>query len=203
MKIIEIKIMKSVLSEGIGWSWPLFLIRCLIRKSSVFKNTHWAKEKSTESEFAKRLSIAAAIYLSLVEKIRKEKALELMREILIPVSVSEMEQNLDSSNISGKRGIDKLSAFWDSTRKGGVGQFNQETLIKLNRYVLHYQVTNCFFARFYQETGTPELTKLLCESDKEFWPKAFSDLKFHRGSSWENTIAYGKDHCEFIFEMKH
>lgn len=202
MKIKEIKIMKAVLSEEIGWSWPVFLIKCLIRKSSVFKNTHWATEKSAESEFAKRLSIAAAAYLNLIEKVGKEKALDMMRKILVPISVNEMEENLNSSNISDVSGIDKLSALRDSMRKGGVGQFNQETLIKQNSDVLHYQVTNCFFARFYQETGTPELTKLLCESDKEFWPKAFPDFQFHRGSSWENTIAYGKDHCEFIFEKK-
>ena len=32
MKIKETKIMKSVLSEEIGWSWPVFLINCLILK---------------------------------------------------------------------------------------------------------------------------------------------------------------------------
>jgi len=59
-----------------------------------------------------------------------------------------------------------------------------------------------YFQRFFTEVGTPELTKLFCDVDREFFPKAFPDFKFHRGSSWENTIAYGMDHCEFIFEKK-
>ena len=57
MKMEEFKIMKSVLSRELGWSWPLFLTGCWIRKRAIFRNTHWAKLKTTESEFAKRLSI--------------------------------------------------------------------------------------------------------------------------------------------------
>jgi hypothetical protein len=38
--------------------------------------------------------------------------------------------------------------------------------------------------------------------DRVFYEKAFPELLFHRGDSWENTIAYGKDHCDFIFELK-
>ena len=79
---------------------------------------------------------------------------------------------------------------------------SEKTDIKQDDNILHYEVRNCIFARFYKETGTPELTQLFCEVDKEFFPKAFPGIKFHRGDSWENTIAYGKDHCEFIFEKK-
>ncbi len=32
--------------------------------------------------------------------------------------------------------------------------------------------------------------------------EAFPDLEFTRGDSWENTIAFGKDHCEYILEVK-
>ena len=46
------------------------------------------------------------------------------------------------------------------------------------------------------------LGKLFCEVDREFFPEAFPDFRFHRGDSWDNTIAYGKDHCDFIFEKK-
>lgn len=53
----EFKIMKSFLGRELGWSWPLFLAGCWIRKMAIFHNTHWANLKTTESEFAKRLSI--------------------------------------------------------------------------------------------------------------------------------------------------
>lgn len=198
----EDKIIESVLSEEIGSSWTSFLDKCLIRSTVVFKDTHWAKEKRAESELAKRLSFGTATYLNLVEKLGKEKAFEIMRKILIPISISEQQQKLATLDLSDRRGMDRLMAFRESERKDGVGRFNQETFIKQSSDILHYQVTDCFYACFFQEAGTPELTKLLCESDREFYPKAFPDLEFHRGSSWENTIGCGKDHCEFIFEKK-
>jgi hypothetical protein len=55
---------------------------------------------------------------------------------------------------------------------------------------------------YVEETGTPELTQLFCEVDIEFFSQAFPEFKFHRGDSVENTVAYGKDHCDFIFEKK-
>jgi len=202
MEHTEIEIIESVLSEEIGSTWPSFLTECLNRQRGVLNNTHWAREKSEEAEFAERLSIAPAIYLNLVDKLGKERAFEMMRKILVPISVNEQEGHLNSLDISNKKGMDRLAAFWDFTVKDGVGKFNQEAIIKQNSNVLHYEVTSCFFARFYEETGTPELTKLFCDSDKEFYTKFFPDFEFHRGSSWENTIGYGKDRCTFIFEKK-
>ena len=200
MKIKEIKIIEFVLSKEIGWSWPLFLIKCLIRKRSVFNNTHWVNEKGPESEFANRLSASAAIYLNLKEKRGKERAFEIMKEMIVPIGCNEQWGNLKSLNIPHKKDMDRLLAFYDFMGKGGVGQFVQRTIIKQNDDIFRFQIRNCFFARFYEEAGTPELTQLFCEVDREFFPKAFPSLKFHRGDSWENTIAYGKDHCEFIFE---
>lgn len=202
MKCREIKIVSSVLSEEIGRSWSLFLIECLTKKGKVFNNTHWVKEEGPESEFAKRLSITVVLYTKLIKKIGKERAFETMRKIFVPIGCNEQRENLYSLDILNRGGMDRLLAFYDFMGEGGVGQFAQRTLIKQNDDILHYEVRNCFFARFYKETGMPELTKLFCEVDTEFFPEAFPNFKFHRGDSFENTIAYGKDHCTFIFEGK-
>jgi hypothetical protein len=50
--------------------------------------------------------------------------------------------------------------------------------------------------------GNGIIKKLSCEVDRRFFPEAFPGLIFHRGNSWEKTIVYGKDHCEFVFEKK-
>ena len=96
----------------------------------------------------------------------------------------------------------KLQAFYDAMGKGSVGQFVQRTVTEKNDRVLRFEVRNYFFNRFYQEIGTPELTQLFCEVDIEFFSRAFPEFKFHRGGSLENTVAYGKDHCDFVFEKK-
>ena len=136
MNIKEIQIIKSVSSKEIGWSWPLFIIKCLIRKRSVFNNTHWANEKGAESKFAKRLSISAAMFLNLKEKMIKERAFETMRKILVPIGCNEQWENLNSLDIPHKKGMDKLFAFYDFMGKGGVGQFVQRTLITVISLVL-------------------------------------------------------------------
>ena len=178
----------------------MFLLRCLVAKREVFSQTHWVNEASIESKFAKRLSISVSIYQQLMKIFGKGKAFEIMREILVPIGTKEQLENLDKWGVSQKIGMKKLLAFYDAVGKNGVGQFVKRTITKKDDNMLNFHVNNCFFYRFYQETGTPELTKLFCEVDIEFFSQAFPDFKFHRGGSPENTVAYGKDHCVFIFE---
>lgn len=125
-----------------------------------------------------------------------------MREILIPIGCNEQWNHLQSLGISNEEPMKRLRAFNDLMDKEGTPQFNKREYVEQSDNICHFVITRCIFKDFFTEAGTPELTKLFCEVDKEFFPKAFPDFKFHRGSSWENTIAYGRDHCEFIFEKK-
>jgi len=202
MRIREVRIIGSVLSEEIGWLWPTFFIRALIRKRSIFKSTHWAEQRGVEAEFANRLCISTSIYLGLVERLGKDRAFEVMRRILVPIGCEEQLDNVDSLGVADKRGMDRLRAFYDFMGKGGVGSFVERTIIRKSDDVFHYEVRRCFFDRFYRELGMPELTKLFCEVDTEFFAEAFPEFRFHRGDSLENTVAYGKDHCVFIFERR-
>lgn len=200
MKINEIKIITSVLSREVGSGWPLILVKSLTRKRQVFNSTHWANEESIESEFARRLSISAAIYLNLLERTGEEKAFDIVRKILVPIGCDEQMNNLNTLNVSNRPSMEKLLTFYDFMGAGGVGQFVERKLIQKDENRLHYEVRNCFFHRFYQQVGVPELTKLFCEVDEQFFPRAFPDFKFHRGSSPQNTVAYGRDRCVFVFD---
>jgi hypothetical protein len=161
MRTEEFKVMKSVLSKEMGWSWLPFFVKCLIRKRSVFKKTHWTNEKSDESEFAKRLAISAALYLQLMEKMSKEKAFEITEKIIVPIGCNEQINNVHSLKVSGKEPMEQLLVFYGFMGIGGVGRFVNRTIIDVNKNLLHYEVRNCFFARFYNEAGTPELKALL------------------------------------------
>jgi len=202
MKFSEINIIKRVLEKELGLSWLPLLIECQVEKGRIFKQTHWAKETGIESTFAKRLSISTAIYRELLKRFGRDKAFEMVREILVPIGTKEQLDNLDRWSVSQKSGMEKLLVFYDAVGKGGIGQFVHRTVTEKNNGVLRFEVRNCFFKRFYEETGTPELTQLFCEVDIEFFFQAFPEFKFHRGDSLENTMAYGKDHCDFIFEKK-
>lgn len=202
MKPGEFGIVMRVLAKELGPSWPTTLIPAQMKTGGVFRETHWAKETGVEAEFARRLSISAALYRGLLKKLDRDRAFGIMRGILVPIGTAEQLDNLDRWGVSPKTGMEKLLAFNYAMGKGGVGQFVQRTITEKSDSVLSFQVRNCLFKRFYDETGTPELTRLFCEVDIEFFAQAFPDFNFHRGSSLENTVAYGKDHCEFVFEKK-
>ena len=202
MKIEEIKIAKSVLRRNVGWLWAIFLIKCLFRKKSIFNRSHWSKSGGAESEFVKRFSFASAVYLELQAEFGKEKAFEIMKEILIPVGCNEQWKHFQSLEVIDKKPMEQLMEFNDLMDRKGAPQFNKRKYIKQDDNICHFVITRCIFKDFFTEVGTLELTKLFCDVDREFFPKAFPDFKFHRGSSWENTIAYGMDHCEFIFEKR-
>ena len=202
MKTKEVKIINSVLSKEIGWSWPLFLVKSLVRGNAIFKKTHWAEVKDRESVFVKRFSLACAVYVGLLEKVGKEKAFAVVRNILVPIGLNEQWNHLNSLRLSEYTGMARLMAFNDLMDKKGAPQFNRREYVKQNTNICHFIITRCVFYDFFTEAGTPELTKLFCEVDREFFPEAFPDFSFGRGNSWENTIAYGKDHCDFIFEKK-
>lgn len=202
MRIREMRVIGSVLREEIGSLWPIFFVRALRRKRSISKSTPWAEQKGVEAEFANRLCMSAAIYIGLVERLGKDRAFEVMRRILVPIGCEEQLDNVDSLGVADRRGMDRLWASYDFMGKGGVGSFVERTIIRNSDDVFHYEVRGCFFDRFYREVGMPELTKLFCEVDTEFFAEAFPELRFHRGDSLENTVAYGEDHCVFIFERR-
>jgi hypothetical protein len=105
-------------------------------------------------------------------------------------------------NKSRMHAMEQLMEFNDLMDRKGAPQFNKRKYIRQDDSICHFVITRCIFEDFFAEVGTPELTKLFCDLDREFFPKAFPDFKFHRGSSWKNIIAYGMDHCEFLYSRR-
>ena len=165
MKIREVKIIKYVLIKEIGWSWPLFLVRCLIRANAIFRKTHWAEAKSRESEFVKRFSLACAVYVGLGRKMCKEKAFRVMRNILVPIGCNEQWNHLNSLHVSEGTAMVRLMAFNNLMDKNGAPQFNKREYVKQNNNICHFIITRCVFYDFFTEADTPELTRLFCEVD--------------------------------------
>ena len=198
----EFNQIKSVLSKEIGWLWLILLLKCMIKKRSIFNKTRWKENRNDEAKFVKRLSLASAMYLELQNMFDENKAFRIMRKILIPIGCEEMWKYLKSLNLKSKSPMEKLMAFNDLMGKKGVSKFNKVEYIRKDENTCHFVIKRCIFRDFFTEAGTPELTKIFCEVDRVFFPKVFPEFKFHRNGSWKNTIAYGKDHCEFVFESK-
>lgn len=95
-----------------------------------------------------------------------------------------------------------MMAFHDLMDEKGAPRFNTRIYKDKTESCCHFVITRCVLKDFFAEVGAPELTKFFCEVDRRFFTEAFPDFNFHRGDSWENTIAYGKPECEFIFDKK-
>jgi hypothetical protein len=201
MKTKEIKITGTVLSQEIGRSWPAFLVKCLLRKKSVFEKNHRAAVKGAESELMSSLSLVIAVYSELQVKLGREKALEIMRKIIIPIGYNKVLKLLQPLRSVHKDPMELLVSYLELVDQKGVGRFAEREM-NHDGNTCHRVVTKCPFYGFFAEAGTPEITGLFCEVDNEFYSKEFPEFRFHRNGSWENTIAYGKDHCEFVFERK-
>ena len=202
MKAKEGLIAYRVLRGEFGWAWPIVLIQSLKRKNELFRNTQWSKAKGEEAEFVKRLPLVSAFYLELVCKSDAEKAINMMRRVIVPIGLNESMKGFRTIKNNYKTPMEHLIHYLDYVDEKGAGRFCNREYPKKNHHVCHRVVTKCPFHGFFSEVGTPELTQLFCEVDRVFYEKAFPELLFHRGDSWENTIAYGKDHCDFIFELQ-
>ena len=200
MKLSEIRIIRSILGKVIGRIWFLFVLSCLRKARSLFKNTKWGLEHGPEAQFVKRLTLAAAIYKELTVKFGKETAFDIVQRIVVKIGFEE--QSANASQMSGiwDTEFSRLDAFHELMDEKGGPRFNTRTFLQRDDNLCHFRVTRCVFHDFFKSVGVPELTKLFCEVDRVFFTTEFPSVKFHRNGSWENTIAYGKEFCEFIFE---
>ena len=201
MKIRELKTVRNVLSDVIGWTWPFLAVKGLSRRSAIFASTQWAGEKSRESDFVKRFSLTSAIYLELLDRMGTQEAFDTMRRIVVPIGCNEQWTHMRSLGNRAETPMGRLMAFHNLMDKKGAPQFNTREYVERSENVCHFAIIRCVFHDFFTQAGMPELTKLCCEVDREFFSAAFPDLNFHRGDSWDNTIAYGREFCTFIFEQ--
>ncbi len=202
MKKRERIIMAAVLRKEAGRSWPLLLLKCIVKKRSLFKATRWAKENTEESRYVSRLAPLAALYKILSERVGRGEALRIAARMFVPIGVCEQWDNLHSLNIEGERGVKRLMAFYNFMGEGGSGQFVNRVLVEDSGEGIKYKVRDCPFTRFFKEVGMLELATCICKIDNAFFPSAIPDYDFSRDGSWENTSAYGKDHCIFCFIRK-
>jgi len=202
MKPREIQIIGSTLRACLGWSWPLVALTALRKKNALVGKSRWSQSRGPESQFVQRIALAPALYTELGERIGQDKAFQAVERILVPIGCAEQWDHLNAIDVTGKSPMELLRAFNERMDQRGSPRFNVRAFLRKDGEVCHFVITRCVFNDFFTEVGMPELTQLFCEVDRRFFPEAFPGLRFHRGGSWENTIAYGEDHCEFVFEKR-
>lgn len=199
-----LRLLISAVKKEIGWSWPFFLLGCLFTANRIFRKTHWSAQpaKDAEARHVRGLALFPAIYLKLVDRFGRETALDKYQRITADFGFGLEKQALDSLPISNLTGMERFMAFRKHMEQTDADRFNVREYLNVDATICHYILKRCVAHDFFSEVGTPELTRFFCKGDETFFAAAFPDLEFTRGDSWENTIAYGKDHCEYILKAK-
>lgn len=194
----------GAIKKEIGWSWPVFLLDCLFKTNAIFRKAHWGAlpAKDPEAVHVKGLALFSAIYLKLVDRFGKQTALEKYQRITADFGFALEKQAFDSYQISNLTGMERFIAFRKRMEQTAADRFNVRRYLTVDGTTCHYILTRCIAHDFFSDAGTPELTRFFCRGDELFFAAAFPDLEFTRGDSWENTMAYGKDHCEYILKVK-
>ncbi len=205
MKYLQpLQLLVSAIRKEIGWTWPFFLLGCLRKANSLFRQTHWSALPSSDAEakHVKALALFPAIYLKLVDRFGRQAALEKYQRITDDFGFALEKRAFTSYGISNLTGIERFTAFRKRMEQTAADRFNVREYLEVNETTCHYILKRCVAHDFFSEAGTPELTRFFCRGDELFFGSAFPDLVFTRGDSWENTMAYGKDHCEYLLKVK-
>jgi hypothetical protein len=195
-------ILKNVLQKELGWTWLFILMKCFIMSKWLFDRSTWGKEIGDRSNFLRQYAVLVVLYRNLKRKYGTDKALEIMRIIIIPIGCMQQRALLEETRLSDGDPMKKLMAFNNSMDNKGAARFNERVYVAKSSTICHFKMKSCIYKDFFDSFGISELTLLFCEVDKEFFIPAFNEFNVHRGSSWENTLAYGKSECDFVFELK-
>jgi len=203
LTLLSIINVKPILKKHTGRFWLLFLINSSYKGSRLFNKTKWKNKKTDEAKFVKSMMLLPAMYLKLKKKFQSDKAFEIMNEIIISVSFTfdnntSKKHNLFIINDPFERWLKYRSTLIAN----GFGAFNDIDDVYISKERIHYVVNRCIFNDFFTETGTPELTKLICDYDKLYHSGIFKEFYFDRNGSWNNTIGYGNKICHYVWKDK-
>lgn len=204
MKAQDGLMLRKVLREELGIQWPMILLQAIGRQKALFSETHWANLGGAETTFVRRLALPAAVYAQIqgLPRISEEKALNTVGKLIVDVGCREQWSHLKSLPTSEPSGMARLMAFHDLMDEMGAPRFNTRIYLEKSESRCDFLITRCVFMDFFREVNAPKLTRFFCEVDRQFFPEAFPDFIFHRGDSWNNTIAFGEPQCKFVFEKR-
>ncbi|MBN2535229.1 MAG: L-2-amino-thiazoline-4-carboxylic acid hydrolase [Spirochaetales bacterium] len=194
---------RKILKEAIKSSWLFFMIRTFFKANSLFKTTRWAKMKNKEAKFVKSILILAALYLKLKKKMNTEKAMEVMKEIVIRIS-SSIDYSIARKSLLFT--IPDPFERWIRYRSGliteGFGLYNDIEDVYISWERIHYVVKRCIFHDAFVAAGTPELTHLICDYDQTFHNTLFKEYYFDRNGSIYNAIGHGAEICHYVWKHR-
>lgn len=154
--------------------------------------------KELEKDFVDVTALQTWMYLRLKERVGQEKAYEIIRAVVMPVSLAVQQGNLRT--VEAPRTFENFIAFHDRISQEGLTRWSKKEVLEHSENKYEWQILSCGFYNFFSSIGVPELTRLMCEVDNAMYNSYLPDeLTFHR-NGLGSRIVDGAKTCHFIME---
>ena len=140
---------------------------------------------------------AVAMYKALKERLGQDEALEVMRQVILPATISFLRYTIADPP------VDQYIEATEEERRQLIGALMQPffnatsevTAVADESFTV--EVRTCDFPMLCTAAGVPELASLFCEGDISYFNREESPVHLDR----EYTLAQGGDCCPFVFSL--
>jgi hypothetical protein len=168
---------------------------------STVLTLHKLKRKLPEDvpkDFAKTLALEAWMYMCLKNKLGQEKALALMRAVIIPTAIAWYGAGFRV--VEAPHSYDNIIKFHELVHAKMIEEDGNLIIDEQSSERYTYRNTFCPWHDLLTKLGIPELTEPYCAIDNGLYNIYLpGEVIFHRGGIGK-TIANGAPFCQYIYE---
>jgi predicted ArsR family transcriptional regulator len=196
--LLALPALRRVLRRAYGWRWPLALLRCGLASRRLVRRSRWAVRQDVEARLAALLALLPAIVLDARRHEREDGVPRALLDALLEPHLRRIVAELAA--IGGAR--ERWHAFADRVVQQGIGAFNETEFVSVDDDRFELRVHRCLFAELARDAGVPKLGQELCRLGATLCAQVLPSHEFHRNGPAECTLAYGQDHCDYVWERR-
>lgn len=149
-------------------------------------------------DFAKTLALEVWMYIRLKEKIGQDKALALMRAVIVPTAIAWYGAGFRV--VEAPRSYGNIIKFHELVHAKMIEEDGNLIIDERSDERYTYRNTFCPWHDLLTKLGIPELTEPFCAIDNGLYNTYLpGEIIFHRGGPGK-TIASGAPFCQYIYE---
>jgi hypothetical protein len=191
-------ISKTIMAYGILREYLKHPAWFLFRSFLTFPRLKRKLPADVPEDFAKTLALEAWMYMRLKKKIGQDKALALMRAVIVPTAIAWYGAGFRV--VEAPRSYDNIIKFHELVHAKMIEEDGNLIIDERSDERYTYRNTFCPWHDLLTKLGIPELTEPYCAIDNGLYNTYLPDeIIFHRGGPGK-TIASGARFCQYIYE---
>ena len=174
---------------------PAWFMLCTVLTLYQFKKK---LPKDVPQDFIETLELEAWMYTRMKRRIGQEKALAVMRAIIIPVAM--VWYGAGFRLVEAPRTFENIIKFHELVHAKMIKEDGNLKIDERSDDKYTYRNTFCPWNNLFKKLGIPELTEPYCALDNGLYNTYLpGEIIFHRGGIGK-TIASGAAYCQYIYD---